>query len=97
LDANSSRIDISFNDYGTDSIEVSDNGDGIAKNDYESICLRHHTSRINNFESVNNCNFYGFRGEALNSLCVIANVTIITTTTPPLGTLLKFGNFIIIR
>jgi DNA mismatch repair protein PMS2 len=97
LDAHSSLIEVSFNDYGTDSVEVSDNGDGVAENDFESICLRHYTSRIDSFEALNNCKYFGFRGEALNSLCVIANVTIITVTSPPQGTLLKFGKLFIIR
>ncbi|KAH7584039.1 MutL C terminal dimerization domain [Nakaseomyces glabratus] len=84
LDAQATQIDITFRKYGIDGLEVSDNGTGISKDDYESLALKHHTSKIKNFDDVlTNINTLGFRGEALSSLCGIARMAVITTTQPP--------------
>ncbi|KAL6450381.1 pms1 DNA mismatch repair protein pms1 [Candida maltosa Xu316] len=81
IDAGADKIDISFTNYGIDSIQVQDNGKGISQEDFESVCLRGHTSKIEIFEDLDKLSTLGFRGEALNSICSMANnVTIITTT-----------------
>jgi signal transduction histidine kinase len=41
LDAGSSIIDIKLRSYGSDTIEVIDNGTGIAASDYTCICKAH--------------------------------------------------------
>ena len=63
-------------DYGL-AIEVSDNGSGIDPQDYEKIALKHYTSKIQEFEDLENVVSYGFRGEALSSLCAMAKMTIV--------------------
>lgn len=80
IDANADKIDITFTNYGIDSIQVQDNGKGIQQGDFETICLRGHTSKIVNFEDLNNLSTLGFRGEALNSICSLSNKLTITTT-----------------
>jgi DNA mismatch repair protein PMS2 len=92
IDAGSSLLEISFKDYGADSVSVSDDGSGIQVADHASIGLRHHTSKISSFSDVSSCDSFGFRGEAVNSLCVIAKVTVTTCTAPPLGHLLTFDS-----
>ena len=58
--------------------EVTDNGKGIREADFESVAKWGTTSKIREFEEVNAVKTLGFRGEALSSLCNIANVTINT-------------------
>ena len=69
LDAKATSIDIRLKDMGAESIEVVDNGCGIEEKNYESIALKHHTSKIGAFEDLYSVTSFGFRGEALNALC----------------------------
>ncbi|OWB59407.1 hypothetical protein B5S31_g1912 [[Candida] boidinii] len=80
IDANASKIHILFKNYGLDSIEVSDNGTGISETEYENICLKHYTSKLSSFEGMVDVETLGFRGEAMSSLCAIADCTITTST-----------------
>ncbi|KAI5966940.1 PMS1 [Candida pseudojiufengensis] len=81
IDANATRIVINFINYGVDLIGVSDNGKGINKEDFATVCLRSHTSKINEFEDLSTLTTLGFRGEALNSICALSNKVTITTQT----------------
>lgn len=40
LDAHATSIEVRFRNYGLDSIEVTDNGDGVAPENYESLGTR---------------------------------------------------------
>lgn len=42
------------------------------------VALKHHTSKIQNFSDLTSVETFGFRGEALSSLCALSNVTVIT-------------------
>ncbi|CAF1271135.1 unnamed protein product [Rotaria sordida] len=91
LDAHSTRLQLTFIAHGADLIELVDNGDGIAEHDFEKIGLRYHTSKISQYEDLENVNTYGFRGEALSSICIYADVTIITRhASASIGTKLVF-------
>ncbi|ODV82252.1 DNA mismatch repair protein MutL, partial [Suhomyces tanzawaensis NRRL Y-17324] len=86
IDANSSKIDITFTNYGVDLISVSDNGMGIKLDDFSLLCLRSHTSKIVEFGDLDDLSTLGFRGEALNSLCSISQkMKIITSYTEDLS------------
>ncbi|KAI1943226.1 ATP-binding mismatch repair protein [Ophidiomyces ophidiicola] len=78
LDAGSSSIDIRFKNNGLDLIEVQDNGDGISPKDYENIALKHYTSKLSTFEDLSSLETFGFRGEALSSLCGLSRLHIVT-------------------
>ena len=78
IDAESDKIDVVFNNNGITSVEVSDNGTGIEKEDFESLCLKHHTSKLTTFEDLSRVSTLGFRGEAMSSLCNVAKVKIVT-------------------
>lgn len=91
IDAHATSIEIKFKNYGLDSIEVIDNGDGIAKEDFEGIGRKHYTSKLRTFESLAMVTTFGFRGEALSSLCALAHVQVVTATQAdaPLATKLE--------
>lgn len=56
--------------------------------------LKYHTSKISSFEDVSIVTTFGFRGEALSSLCAIADVHVLTATAndTPIGTKLEFDH-----
>lgn len=78
LDSNATLIDIKLTDYGKTCITVSDNGSGILEQDFEGLGLKHHTSKLQEFSDLTEVNTFGFRGEALSSLCSLAELSIIT-------------------
>ncbi|KAH9977464.1 hypothetical protein BJV74DRAFT_781094 [Russula compacta] len=95
LDAGATNIDVRFKDYGLKTIEVIDNGTGITPEDYESIALKHHTSKLASFSDLTSVLTFGFRGEALSSLCALSESVCVTTATAaqaPMGTVLVFDN-----
>ncbi|KAL3313186.1 Mismatch repair endonuclease pms2 [Cichlidogyrus casuarinus] len=63
---------------GRECIEVIDNGDGIRQSDFPNLCQPHSTSKIHNFDDLSQLMTFGFRGEALSSLCLLSDVTIHT-------------------
>ena len=66
--------------FGLDIIEVRDNGCGIKQSDTEFMGQQYYTSKISKYEDLHTVETYGFRGEALGSLCQVADVCIITRT-----------------
>ncbi|KAL5513934.1 hypothetical protein ACEPAG_2695 [Sanghuangporus baumii] len=93
LDAGATTIDVKFRDYGVTSFEVSDNGSGISPEDYDNVAMKHHTSKLSTFEDLTTVQTFGFRGEALFSLCALSERVTITTATAkeaPMGTILDF-------
>jgi len=78
LDAGATHIDVEIKNGGIDSITVSDNGWGIAKDDMEFCGLRHSTSKLARREDLDAIATYGFRGEALASMAAVADVQIVT-------------------
>ncbi|CAF0854931.1 unnamed protein product [Brachionus calyciflorus] len=78
LDAGSKNIEIKLKQYGSESIEVSDDGPGIPKSDFQTITLKHYTSKIQQYEDLETLGTFGFRGEALSSLCALCNLAIVT-------------------
>ncbi|XP_038044758.1 PMS1 protein homolog 1-like [Patiria miniata] len=80
LDAGSDNIEIKLENYGFDKIEVRDNGSGIKPIDAPFMARRHFTSKISQHADLEYLATYGFRGEALGSLCAMSSVTIVTKT-----------------
>lgn len=94
LDAGSTNIEIRFKNHGLKSVEVIDNGSGIQEEDFESIGLKHHTSKLETYEDLTVVETFGFRGEALSSLCALCEKVTVTTSTKntaPKGTCLELG------
>lgn len=84
--------DVRFKNQGLDLIEVQDNGSGVAPANYESIALKHHTSKLSSYEDIGSLETFGFRGEALASLCALSTVSITTCVAAdvPKGSRLAF-------
>uniref|UniRef100_A0ABI7Z8V5 HMG box domain-containing protein n=1 Tax=Felis catus TaxID=9685 RepID=A0ABI7Z8V5_FELCA len=80
LDAGATSIDVKLENYGFDKIEVRDNGEGIKATDAPVMAMKYYTSKINSHEDLENLTTYGFRGEALGSICCVAEVLITTRT-----------------
>ncbi|XP_007116630.1 PMS1 protein homolog 1 isoform X1 [Physeter macrocephalus] len=80
LDAGATSLDVKLENYGFDKIEVRDNGEGIKADDAPVMAMKYYTSKISSHEDLENLTTYGFRGEALGSICCVAEVLITTRT-----------------
>ncbi|KAM4608521.1 PMS1 protein homolog 1 [Polymixia lowei] len=80
MDAGASSIDIKLENYGLDRIEVRDNGHGVKAADTSVMAVRHYTSKICSHDDLERLETYGFRGEALGSICAVAEVAVTTKT-----------------
>ncbi|KAH0793223.1 DNA mismatch repair protein PMS1 isoform X1 [Histomonas meleagridis] len=79
LDSGAKTIKIKLEDQGLQRIVVTDDGCGITPNGRETCGLAYTTSKILSFEDLmNDLTTFGFRGEALHSLCCVGDVEIIT-------------------
>ena len=90
IDAEAHSIEVTFKNYGLDSLECSDDGVGIDPENYDFLALKHYTSKISSFQDVSSVQTLGFRGEALSSLCAISHVIVTTTTKPPRADKLEY-------
>ena len=52
LDAGATRIEVVLRNHGFDGFEVSDNGCGIDKTDFDTLCKKHCTSKIQSFDDL---------------------------------------------
>lgn len=78
IDAKAHRIIIRITDGGMTSIEVVDDGFGIAADEVELAFVRHATSKLRAIDDLRKIHSLGFRGEALPSISSVSNVVIRT-------------------
>uniref|UniRef100_A0A6Q2Z973 Mismatch repair endonuclease PMS2 n=1 Tax=Esox lucius TaxID=8010 RepID=A0A6Q2Z973_ESOLU len=78
IDAGATSVDIKLKDSGTELVEVSDNGKGVEEANFEGLTLKHHTSKLRDFTDLIHVETFGFRGEALSSLCALSDLTVVT-------------------
>lgn len=85
--------DVRFRNQGLDLVEVQDNGSGIAPANYASVALKHHTSKLSSYADIASLQTFGFRGEALASLCALSTLSVTTCLQAdvPKGSQLTFG------
>ncbi len=78
IDAGSTDIRIDILYGGKRFIRVSDNGDGMDKEDALLCFQRHATSKLSSEADLFNIKTMGFRGEALSSIASVSKVRLIT-------------------
>ncbi|KAJ0115377.1 hypothetical protein J7T55_012656 [Diaporthe amygdali] len=92
LDAGATSIDVRFKNQGLDLIEVQDNGTGISPENHQTLALKHYTSKLSTYSDLSTLETFGFRGEALSSLCALSKFTVVTClqSEAPKGSKLDF-------
>jgi len=90
IDAGSTSIEIELESGGRRLIRVSDDGEGMTR-DEALLCLeRHATSKIKDVKDLFSLTSLGFRGEAIPSIASVSRFRIITKThSDMIGTMLK--------
>ncbi|MDQ3473329.1 MAG: DNA mismatch repair endonuclease MutL, partial [Acidobacteriota bacterium] len=78
IDAGATRIVIDVESGGRRLLKVSDDGEGMVRDDALLAFERHATSKISTTEDLNSIATLGFRGEALASIASVARVELIT-------------------
>ena len=76
IDAGANKIIIDVTDGGLSEIKITDNGEGIMKEDLKSALLPHATSKISDVKDLDDIKTLGFRGEALASIASVSKITI---------------------
>lgn len=85
IDAKATAITIEIKEGGISLIRITDNGQGIPKEQVPTAFLRHATSKLSCMEDLLTISSLGFRGEALSSIASVAQVELITKTASELS------------
>ena len=80
IDAGADRITVEIKNGGIKYISIEDNGKGIPSDELEFAFLRHATSKLRDIEDLFEISTMGFRGEALASICAVAEVQVVSRT-----------------
>ncbi len=80
LDAGASRIVVEVESGGKKHIRITDNGSGILPEDMPLAPLPHATSKLQTLDDLFCIQSFGFRGEALGSICHVAHLKIQSKT-----------------
>ncbi|NMA93313.1 MAG: DNA mismatch repair endonuclease MutL [Clostridiales bacterium] len=78
IDASAGLITCEIGGGGKDYIRVSDDGEGIAKDEVELAFMRYATSKIRVSEDLDAIDTLGFRGEALASIAAVSKVELLS-------------------
>lgn len=78
VDAGATIIEVIVTDAGRTLIQVVDNGRGMSDTDARLAFERHATSKIAKADDLFNLHTMGFRGEALASICAVAQINLRT-------------------
>src|SRR5437868_6281364 len=80
VDAGATRIVIDVESGGRRLLKITDDGEGMNRDDAVLAFERHATSKISKAEDLNAIGTLGFRGEALASIASVARVELVTGT-----------------
>ena len=90
LDAGARSVRVLVRDAGKTLIQVTDDGSGMSVSDARMAFERHATSKIREAQDLFHLRTMGFRGEALPSICAVAQVKMTTRrATDEVGTMLE--------
>lgn len=78
IDAGAERVTIEIKGAGIPEIKVSDDGEGMAFEELELAVRSHTTSKLRSESDLWEIKHLGFRGEALPSICQVAEVEILS-------------------
>ncbi len=78
LDAEARSVHVEIAGGGTDRIQVSDDGVGMAPEELRLSVERHTTSKLARQEDLRHVRTLGFRGEALAAICAVGRVHIVS-------------------
>ena len=78
IDAGASEITVEIENGGIAKIAVKDNGQGMDREDLALAPLKYTTSKIKSLQDLYNIMTFGFRWEALASICSVAKVKIVS-------------------
>lgn len=92
LDAGARTIRVLVRDAGKTLVQVIDDGSGMSTSDARMAFERHATSKIRDAQDLFHLRTMGFRGEALPSICAVAQVKMTTRReSDEVGTLLEIA------
>src|SRR5947199_6818208 len=80
IDAGATRVVIDVESGGRRLLKVSDDGEGMTRDDAVLAFERHATSKIGKAEDLTGIATLGFRGEALASIASVARIELVTKT-----------------
>lgn len=80
IDAGAKAITVEIKEGGISFIRVTDDGEGIEKDQVKNAFYRHATSKLKDASELMAIGTLGFRGEALSSIAAVAQVELITKT-----------------
>lgn len=89
IDAGATAISVTVEGSGKTLIRVNDNGCGMSEQDLAASVLRHATSKITDFEDLEQLQTFGFRGEALYSVAAVSRMTLTSCTGASAGSRLE--------
>jgi len=98
LDAGATRIQVIVRDAGRTLLQVIDDGSGMSEMDARLAFERHATSKIREAQDLFSLRTMGFRGEALASICAVAQVEMTTRRAEDeTGTLIEIHGSDVVR
>lgn len=80
IDAHATAITVEIKEGGISFIRVTDNGDGIVKDQVRTAYMRHATSKIDDASDLESIASLGFRGEALSTISAVSQTEMVTKT-----------------
>jgi DNA mismatch repair protein MutL len=85
LDAGSRKIDVEADAGGKHLMRVTDDGEGLSRDDALLAFERHATSKLKSADDLENIATLGFRGEALPSIAAVSKIILRTKTNEELA------------